>query len=66
MLNSSATEFRYFMLTATPVPHGLIGAGAAGHLTDRYGGRIVMVILMAITVPAIWLMSYATEHRHFW
>ncbi|MHB8495800.1 MAG: MFS transporter, partial [Casimicrobiaceae bacterium] len=36
-----------------------------GIWTDRYGGRIVMAILMAITVPAIWLMAYATLFWHF-
>jgi MFS transporter, NNP family, nitrate/nitrite transporter len=36
-----------------------------GIWTDRYGGRIVMTLLMAATVPAIWLMAYATEYWHF-
>src|ERR1019366_859992 len=32
---------------------------------DKYGGRIVMALLMALTAPAIWLMSYATAYWHF-
>jgi NNP family nitrate/nitrite transporter-like MFS transporter len=36
-----------------------------GIWTDKYGGRIVMALLMALTVPAIWLMSYATAYWHF-
>jgi len=36
-----------------------------GIWTDRYGGRIVMALLMAATVPAIWLMSYATAYWQF-
>ncbi len=36
-----------------------------GIWTDKYGGRIVMACLMALTVPAIWLMSYATAYWHF-
>jgi NNP family nitrate/nitrite transporter-like MFS transporter len=36
-----------------------------GIWTDRYGGRIVLTVLMALTVPAIWLMSYATAYWHF-
>jgi len=36
-----------------------------GIWTDKFGGRIVMTVLMAATVPAIWLMSYATAYWHF-
>ena len=63
MLNLNATEFG--LLTAMPVLTGSLIRVPLGIWTDRYGGRIVMTILMAITVPAIWLMGYATEYRHF-
>jgi NNP family nitrate/nitrite transporter-like MFS transporter len=33
--------------------------------TDKYGGRIVLFILMMATVVPIWLMTYATEYWHF-
>jgi NNP family nitrate/nitrite transporter-like MFS transporter len=62
-LNLSATEFG--LLTATPVLTGSLVRVPLGIWTDRYGGRIVMTILMAATVPAIYLMAYATEYWHF-
>lgn len=62
-LGLSATEFG--LLTATPVLTGSLIRVPLGIWTDRYGGRIVMTILMAVTVPAIWLMAYATDYWHF-
>ncbi len=62
-LNLNATEFG--LLTATPVLSGSLVRVPLGIWTDKYGGRIVMALLMAITVPAIWLMSYATQYWHF-
>jgi len=62
-LNLNATEFG--LLTAMPVLTGSLVRVPLGIWTDRYGGRIVMALLMAATVPAIWLMSYATAYWHF-
>ncbi|MFN4003874.1 MAG: MFS transporter [Hylemonella sp.] len=62
-LGLNATEFG--LLTATPVLTGSLIRVPLGIWTDRYGGRIVMAALMAVTVPAIWLMAYATEFWHF-
>ncbi len=62
-LGLSATEFG--LLTATPVLTGSLIRLPLGIWTDRFGGRIVMTVLMAATVPAIWLMAYATEYWHF-
>jgi len=62
-LNLNATEFG--LLTATPVLTGSLIRVPLGIWTDKYGGRIVMAILMACAVPAIWLMAYATEYWHF-
>lgn len=62
-LNLSATQFG--LLTAMPVLTGSLVRVPLGIWTDRYGGRIVMTLLMAATVPAIWLMAYATEYWHF-
>lgn len=62
-LNLNATEFG--LLTATPVLTGSLVRVPLGIWTDRYGGRIVMTLLMAATVPAIWLMAYATAYWHF-
>lgn len=62
-LGLNATEFG--LLTATPVLTGSLIRVPLGIWTDRFGGRIVMTVLMAATVPAIWLMSYATAYWHF-
>jgi NNP family nitrate/nitrite transporter-like MFS transporter len=62
-LNLNATEFG--LLTATPVLTGSLIRVPLGIWTDKYGGRIVMTVLMAATVPAIWLMAYATQFWHF-
>ena len=63
MLNLNATQFG--LLMAMPVLTGSLVRVPLGIWTDRYGGRIVMTVLMALTVPAIWLMSYATAYWHF-
>ena len=62
-LSLNATEFG--LLTAMPVLTGSLIRVPLGIWTDKYGGRIVMATLMAITVPAIWLMSFATAYWHF-
>jgi NNP family nitrate/nitrite transporter-like MFS transporter len=62
-LGLNATEFG--LLTAMPVLTGSLVRVPLGIWTDRYGGRIVMAVLMAVTVPAIWLMGYATQFWHF-
>jgi len=63
MLNLNATQFG--LLTAMPVLTGSLVRVPLGIWTDRFGGRIVMAVLMAITVPAIWMMGYATAYWHF-
>jgi NNP family nitrate/nitrite transporter-like MFS transporter len=62
-LDLNATQFG--LLMATPVLTGSLIRVPLGIWTDRFGGRVVMTILMAITVPAIYLMSYATAYWHF-
>ena len=62
-LDLNATQFG--LLMATPVLTGSLVRVPLGIWTDRYGGRIVMTLLMAATVPAIWLMAYATAYWHF-
>lgn len=63
MLDLNATQFG--LLTAMPVLAGSLVRVPLGIWTDRYGGRIVMALLMVATVPAIWLMAYATQFWHF-
>jgi MFS transporter, NNP family, nitrate/nitrite transporter len=62
-LGLNATEFG--LLTAMPVLSGSLVRVPLGIWTDKYGGRIVFALLMAATVPAIFLMSYATQYWHF-
>jgi MFS transporter, NNP family, nitrate/nitrite transporter len=63
LLDLNATQFG--LLMATPVLTGSLIRVPLGLWTDRFGGRIVMASLMACTVPAIWMMSYATAYWHF-
>ena len=62
-LGLNATEFG--LLTATPILTGSLIRVPLGIWTDRYGGRIVLTILMAATVPAVWMLSQATAYWHF-
>lgn len=62
-LNLSETEFG--LLAAMPVLTGSLVRVPLGIWTDRYGGRIVLFVLMLSTVVPIWLMSYATQYWHF-
>ena len=62
-LGLNAAEFG--LLTAMPVLTGSLIRVPLGIWTDKYGGRTVMTLLMASTVPGIWLMSYATAYWHF-
>ncbi|HEY8904636.1 MAG TPA: nitrate/nitrite transporter [Rhodoferax sp.] len=62
-LGLNATEFG--LMTAMPVLSGSLIRVPLGIWTDKYGGRIVMTVLMALTVPAIWFMAYATALWHY-
>lgn len=62
-LDLNATQFG--LLTAMPVLSGSLIRVPLGIWTDKYGGRIVMTVLLAVTVPAIWMMTYATAYWHF-
>jgi NNP family nitrate/nitrite transporter-like MFS transporter len=62
-LGLNATEFG--LLMSMPVLSGSLVRVPLGIWTDKYGGRIVMTVLLAVTVPAIWLMAYATAYWHF-
>jgi NNP family nitrate/nitrite transporter-like MFS transporter len=62
-LGLSATEFG--LLASMPVLSGSLIRVPLGIWTDRFGGRIVMAILLAVCVPAVWMMSYATAYWQF-
>jgi NNP family nitrate/nitrite transporter-like MFS transporter len=63
MLNLNSTQFG--LLMSMPVLTGSLVRVPLGIWTDKFGGRIVMAAVMATTVPAIWMMGYATEYWHF-
>ena len=63
MLNLNATQFG--LLMAMPVLSGSLVRVPLGLMTDRLGGRIVLAALMAVTIPAIWMLAYATAYWHF-
>jgi NNP family nitrate/nitrite transporter-like MFS transporter len=62
-LGLNATQFG--ILTATPVLTGSLIRVPLGMWTDRYGGRIVLFLLMLSTVVPIWLITYATQFWQF-
>jgi MFS transporter, NNP family, nitrate/nitrite transporter len=62
-LGLNATQFG--ILTATPVLTGSLARVPLGMWTDKFGGRIVLFTLMLACVPAVWLISYATEYWHY-
>ena len=62
-LGLSETEFGF--LAALPVLSGSLIRVPLGIWTDKFGGRIVMFVLMLLSVPAIFAMQYATHYWHF-
>ena len=62
-LNLNETEFG--ILVATPILSGSLIRLPLGMWTDRYGGRIVFLILMLCTVLPIYVIGDATEFWHF-
>ncbi|MBE9608746.1 MFS transporter [Chitinilyticum piscinae] len=62
-LGLNETEFG--LLTAMPVLTGSLVRVPLGIWTDRFGGRVVLFVLMLATVIPIWLISYATAYWHF-
>ncbi|XXQ69184.1 MFS transporter [Neisseriaceae bacterium B1] len=62
-LGLNETEFGF--LAALPVLSGSLVRVPLGIWADKYGGRIVMFILMLLSVPAIFAMHFATQYWHF-
>lgn len=58
-------ETQFGILVAMPVLTGSLIRLPLGMLTDRLGGRIVFVVLMASTIVPIYLISYGTEYWHY-
>lgn len=53
------------LLTSTPVLTGALFRLPLGIWTDRYGGRIVMFLLLVVCAVPLWLSSYATQLWQF-
>ena len=62
-LGLNETEFG--LLAATPVLSGSLIRVPLGIWTDRYGGRIVLFVLMLACVIPIYMMQFATELWQF-
>ncbi len=62
-LELNETEFG--LLAATPILSGSLIRLPLGMWTDRYGGRIVFLILMLCTVLPIYIIGDATEYWQF-
>lgn len=58
-------ETQFGLLAATPVLTGALTRLPLGMLTDKFGGRIVLFLLMLSTVVPIYCLSFATEYWHF-
>jgi nitrate/nitrite transporter NarK len=56
-LNLNSTQFG--LLTATPVLTGAVFRLPLGIWTDRFGGRIIMLLLLIGCAVPLWLSSYA-------
>jgi NNP family nitrate/nitrite transporter-like MFS transporter len=62
-LGLTSTEFG--LLTATPVLTGSVFRLPLGIWTDRYGGRIVMFILLVVCAVPLWFAADATALWQF-
>ncbi len=62
-LGLNATEFG--LLTATPVLSGAALRLPLGIWTDRFGGRVVMTVLLLACAVPVWLVSYASQLWQF-
>lgn len=62
-LHLSASEFG--LLTATPVLTGALLRLPLGVWTDRFGAKIVMLVLLLFCAVPLWLASYAVQLWQF-
>lgn len=61
----SLNETQFGLLAATPVLTGSLTRLPLGLFGDRFGGRVVLFILMLSTVIPIFFISYATQYWQF-
>src|SRR5215472_6627160 len=62
-LGRNGTQFG--LLTSTPVLTGALFRLPLGIWTDRFGGRIVMFLLLVVCAAPVWLASYAEKLWQF-
>ena len=62
-LSLNSTQFG--LLTATPVLTGAVFRLPLGIWTDRFGGRVIMLLLLIGCAVPLWLSSYATALWQF-
>jgi len=62
-LQLNSTQFG--LLTAMPVLTGSVFRLPLGIWTDRFGGRIVMLLLLVLCAVPLWFASYATALWQF-
>ena len=62
-LGLSDTQFG--LLVATPVLTGSISRIFLGIFTERYGGRIIFPLQMALTAVAVWLLTTVHTYEFF-
>jgi NNP family nitrate/nitrite transporter-like MFS transporter len=62
-LGLDSTQFG--LLTATPILTGALFRLPLGIWTDRFGGRIMMLLLLTGCAVPLWISSYATELWQF-
>ena len=58
-------ETQFGLLAATPVLTGSLVRVPLGIWTDKFGGRVVLFMLMLSTVVPIYMIGEATEYWHF-
>ena len=58
-------ETEFGLLAATPILSGSLIRLPLGMWTDRYGGRVVFLILMLSTILPIYMVGDATRYWHF-
>ncbi|MBS0316338.1 MAG: MFS transporter, partial [Proteobacteria bacterium] len=62
-LGLNATEFG--LLAATPVLTGSLVRVPLGMWTDKFGGRIVMLVLLLLCIVPVYLISRATQYWQY-
>jgi nitrate/nitrite transporter NarK len=51
------------LLVAIPVLLGSLARLPMGMLTDRFGGRVMFTLLLAVSAAAAWLVSFTTSYQ---